>query len=62
MDNDRDRIILPRLGGHLRIWGSGHWCDSDEPDTAAHRCICICGIEAPADAPHDPEANPDGCC
>jgi hypothetical protein len=36
-------VMLPRLGGHLRIWGHGHWCSSDEPHDD---CFCICGMPA----------------
>jgi len=37
-------VMLPRLGAHLRVWGSGHACEGDEPH---EQCVCECGVPAP---------------
>ena len=44
-----ERIMLPRLGAHLSVWGSGHVCDADGPH--AGPCICECGLQQPWDGP-----------
>jgi hypothetical protein len=38
---DDDVILMPRLGSHLHMWGSGHSCHSD---TAHDVCVCDCGV------------------
>jgi hypothetical protein len=49
-DEPQEPVMLPRLGGHLRVWGSGHTCsqDTNEP---GHQCVCECGIPAPYNTP-----------
>lgn len=41
---------LPRLGGHLRVWGPAdpagwHACSADQPHDGP--CTCLCGATAP---------------
>lgn len=43
--SDSGLIMLPRTGGHLRIWGNGHTCDS--PKGHEGNCVCECGLPAP---------------
>lgn len=40
-------VEMPRLGGHLAIWGTGHWCDSGQDHEGA--CVCVCGVTRPYD-------------
>lgn len=47
MTDDDRRIMLPRLGAHLAVWGSGHFCDSDTAHDGP--CVCDCGAVRPYD-------------
>lgn len=44
MVSEPEKIQMPRLGGHLHSWGSGHTCVSREPHD---QCVCECGTPAP---------------
>ena len=44
---DDERIMLPRLGTHVRAWGTGHTCVYTRQHDGD--CFCECGIVAPSD-------------
>lgn len=42
-----DQVVLPRLGAHISMWGSGHTCGALGPHDGP--CVCACGAMQPYD-------------